>query len=107
MRREKLARVIDHTLLSPGATRQEVEDHCREALEHGFRAVCLFPAHLKLASEVLQGSGVILSGVVAFPHGASTLLAQVFEGLEAHRLGATELDIVLDLSAIATGDRGR
>jgi len=82
-----------------------VERHCREAREHGFRSVCLFPAHVGIARGILEGSGVAISGVIAFPHGASTLLGKVFEALEAIKRGAEELDIVLDLSAIAGGDR--
>lgn len=105
MDRREIAARIDHTLLRPGATSAEVEAHCREALEHGFRGVCLLPVHLRRAAEILQGSAVVLCGVVSFPHGGSTLLGKTFEGLEAHRMGAAELDIVLDLSAIASGDR--
>jgi deoxyribose-phosphate aldolase len=84
-----------------------VERHCAEAVEHGFRAVCLYPAHLAAAARALEGSRVLIAGVVAFPHGASTLLGKVFEGLEAYKHGAAELDIVLDLGAIASGDRDR
>jgi deoxyribose-phosphate aldolase len=105
MRREEIAAKIDHTLLRPAATRDDVEKHCREAVEHGFRAVCLLPIHLRQASEILSGTEVIISGVVSFPLGGATLLGKVFEGLEAERLGASELDIVLNLSAIASGSR--
>ena len=107
MTREEIAAVIDHTLLRPAATRADVERHCLEAIERRFRGVCLYPAHLKAAAGILTGTGIVLSGAVAFPHGASTLLGKVFEALEASRLGATELDIVLDLAAIAEGDRSR
>ena len=105
--RAEAAALIDHTLLRPGAAREEIVRHCREAIERGFRAVCLYPAHLAVAAEILSGSRVILAGVVSFPHGASTLLGKIFESLEAWKLGASELDIVLDLSAIASGDRAR
>ena len=100
-----LAALIDHTMLKPGASWIEIERHCREAVENGFRGVCLYPAHLKAASEILSGSGVVLSGVIAFPHGASTLLGKTFEALEAWKHGAEELDIVLNLSAISSGER--
>lgn len=105
MTREDLARLIDHALLKPGATGEETRRHCREALELGFRGVCLHPAQLKPAAEILAGSRLILSCAVSFPHGASTLLSKVFEALEAWKLGAAELDIVLNLSAIAGGLR--
>ncbi len=105
MTRDQLAPLIDHTLLRRAVTRSDVERHCREALEHGFRGVCLYPGHLEAASRILAGSRVILSAVVSFPHGASTLLGKVFEALEAWKRGAADLDIVLCLSAIASGDR--
>lgn len=107
MTREELAARIDHALLRPGVTTSEVRGHCRQAVENRFRAVCLLPVHLKEAAEILSGSGVVLAGVVAFPHGGTTLLGKVFEGLEAVRMGAEELDIVLNLSAVASGARGR
>jgi deoxyribose-phosphate aldolase len=100
-----LAALIDHTLLRAGATQEETRRHCLEALEHGFRAVCLFPSHLETAAETLRGSPVILASVVSYPHGASTLLGKVFEALEAFKLGAGELDIVMNLSAIGSGQR--
>jgi len=102
---KELAALIDHTLLKPAATDEDLARHCREAMEHGFRAVCLFPSQLRAASAILSGSGVVLAGVVAFPHGASTLLSKVFEALEAWKLGASELDVVLNLHAIASGER--
>jgi len=105
MNREELARLIDHTLLKPGARREEVERHCREALEFGFRAVCLYPVHLAIASEILNDSRVILGSVVSFPHGGATLFGKIFEALEAWKRGAAELDVVLNLSAIAEGNR--
>ncbi len=102
---EEIAGRIDHTLLRAGASREEVERHCREAVDLGFRAVCVLPVHLRAAAAVLEGTRVILAGVVAFPHGGSTLLGKVFEALEAVKHGAAEVDVVLNLSAIASGDR--
>lgn len=103
----ELAARIDHTLLRPGATDEDLERHCREAIDLGFRSVCVHPARLARAGAILAGSGVRLCGVVAFPHGGATLLSKVFEALECWKAGATEVDVVLDLSAIASGDRGR
>ncbi len=102
---EEMAGRIDHTLLRAGASREEVEHHCREAVDVGFRAVCLFPVNLRTAAALLEGTRVILAAVVAFPHGGSTLLGKVFEALEAVKHGAAEVDVVLNLSAIASGDR--
>ncbi len=105
MTREEIAARIDHTLLRAGATKEDVERHCREAVELGFRAVCLLPSHLRTAAAILEGTRVILCGVVAFPHGGSTLLGKTFEALEAVKHGAAEVDVVMNLSAIASGDR--
>jgi deoxyribose-phosphate aldolase len=105
MNPKELASRIDHTLLKVGVSQADVEQHCREAIEHGFRSVILHTIHLKTAAKVLEGSGVILGGVVSFPHGATSLLGKVFEALEAWKVGAVELDFVLNLSAIASGDR--
>jgi deoxyribose-phosphate aldolase len=103
--REAIASAIDHTLLRPGATTADIERHCREAVDLGFRGVCLLPVHLRTASRILDGTGVILAAAVAFPHGGSTLLGKVFEALEAVKHGAAEVDVVMNLSAIASGDR--
>ena len=105
MKAADLASRIDHTLLRVEATGADLERHCRQAIDLGFRAVCVHPARLRRAAEILAGSSVRLCGVVAFPHGATTLLSKVFEALEAWKAGASELDVVLDLSAIGSGER--
>jgi len=102
-----LAARIDHTLLRPSATNEDLDRHCREAIELGMRAVCVHPARLARAAGALSGSGVRLCGVVAFPHGGATPLSKVFEALECWKEGAVEVDVVLDLAAIASGDRDR
>lgn len=102
-----LASRIDHTLLKAGAGALDIERHCREAIENRFRGVCVLPGHLPVAAPILEGSGVILSAAIAFPHGASTRLGKIFESLEAWKGGARELDIVIDLSAVADGDPSR
>lgn len=104
---QELAACIDHTLLAPGILITDLRRHCREAVKNRFHAVCLLPAALPEARKLLRGSEVRLCSVVAFPHGGSTPRGKVFEALECREMGAVELDIVADLSAIRNGDYRR
>jgi deoxyribose-phosphate aldolase len=90
-----LAPYLDHTLLAPGATEAEVARCCAEARAHRFAAVCVRAAFAAGVREVLQGSAVRLAVVVDFPGGAGTTAERVAEAIEAHRLGAQELDLVV------------
>jgi deoxyribose-phosphate aldolase len=106
MNRTQLAGLIDQAVLEAGLASGEVERRCREAAKAGLGAVCLHPVQVKLAAGILKGSRTKLCGVIAFPHGATTVLGKVFEALEACKHGAVELDVVLNLSAVASGERG-
>ncbi|MBL8055963.1 MAG: deoxyribose-phosphate aldolase [Anaerolineales bacterium] len=99
-----LARLIDHTLLKPEATPAQIEQLCAEARTHGFAAVCLNPTHVRLAVRLLRGSGVAVCTVVGFPLGADLPQAKAFEAAEVVRLGATEVDMVLNIGALKAGD---
>lgn len=99
-----LASYIDHTLLSPVATEAGVEQLCREALQHRFRAVCVNGCHLEVAREMLQGSGVSLAAVVGFPLGAMATVAKVCEAEACVLSGADELDMVLNLGWLKAGN---
>jgi deoxyribose-phosphate aldolase len=99
-----LASYIDHTLLSPLATETGVEQLCREALQHRFRAVCVNGCHLVAAREMLRGSGVSLAAVVGFPLGAMATEAKVCEAEACLRAGADELDVVLNLGWLKAGN---
>jgi deoxyribose-phosphate aldolase len=99
-----LAAILDSTLLRPDADDGDVADLARHARDAGCAAVCVLPSRLSAVSPLLDGSATAVAAAVAFPLGASTVAAKSFEALEAVRLGAGELDVVCDLSAVRRGD---
>ena len=101
---DELAPCIDHTLLRPEATHAQVEQLCREAREFRFASVCLNPVHVERARALLAGSGVAVCTVVGFPLGATTTEVKVFETSQAIAAGATEIDMVLQVGALKSGD---
>lgn len=92
-----LAQMIDHTLLKPEATQAELSQLCQEAVEYGFRTVCVNSVHLPFVKAKLEGSAVWPIAVVGFPLGAASTAAKAFETAEAVRQGAEEIDTVLNL----------
>jgi len=104
---QRLAATIDHTLLKPEATAADVERLCREAVEYGFACVMLNATNIAFASSVLAGTGMKVASVVGFPLGATTTGAKRCEALEAIRLGASEIDMVMNIGALKSGNRGR
>jgi deoxyribose-phosphate aldolase len=98
-----LAALIDHTLLRPEATDHEVERLCREAIECGFAAVCVNGAWVALASSLVSGSGVTVAAVAGFPLGAASTAAKVCESEDAAGMGASEIDMVINLGALKSG----
>ena len=100
-----VARLIDHTLLRPDATRNDIERFCREAVEHRFAAVCVNPTWLSYCASMLAGSPVALCTVVAFPLGASATEVKAFEARAAIGQGAREIDMVLNIGLLKSGDR--
>ena len=99
-----LARLIDHTLLRPEATREDIERLCREARELGFAAVCVNPVWVERCAERLRGSTVKVCGVVAFPLGAQLSEVKAHEARGAVEQGAEELDMVIHLGALKGAD---
>lgn len=97
---QELARVIDHTLLKADATEEELRKHCSEAVEHGFRTVCVNSCNVRFCSEQLQRSDVVPIAVVGFPLGAALAEAKAFEARLAVRAGASEIDTVLNIGAL-------
>ena len=104
---QRLAAILDHTLLKPESTNAEVERLCREALDYGFACVMLNPTYIALASSFLAGTGVKIGCVVGFPFGANTTNVKRYEALDAIRLGAHEVDMVMNIGALKSGDRVR
>ncbi len=101
---KQLAGCIDHTLLDATATKEQVEQLCREALDFGFHTVCVNGRWVALAAELLAGSKVAVGGVVSLPLGAETTKIKVAQAKEAIFAGADEIDMVADLAAIITGE---
>ncbi len=99
-----LAGFIDHTLLRPDATAADIDRMCAEAIEYGFASVCVNPTWAKRVAEALQGSGVVACCVVGFPLGASTAEIKAMEARRALRDGAREIDMVINVGALKSGD---
>jgi deoxyribose-phosphate aldolase len=102
--RPEVAHLIDHTLLKPEATVQQIAQLCHEALLYNFASVCLNPTHVKLAAQLLKNSDVKVCTVIGFPLGATSTPAKVFETEQALNDGATEIDMVINIGALKGGD---
>ncbi len=103
-RPENIAALIDHTLLKPDATRDQIRAACREALRYGFAAVCVNPAWVPLCADELAGSPVKVATVVGFPLGAAMTEVKMHETEAALRCGAREIDMVLQIGALRSGE---
>ena len=99
-----LAKLIDHTLLKPEATRDEVAKLCEEARAHRFASVCVNTTWVPLCKALLAGTDVMVCAVVGFPLGAMTPTAKAYEAREAMRQGAREIDMVINLGALKSRD---
>jgi len=100
----EVAQMIDHTLLKPDATKQEIETLCREAAEYGFASVCVNPTWVALCASRLRGSHVAVCSVVGFPLGASTPDTKQYEARRAIFDGAREIDMVINVGALKSGE---
>lgn len=102
--RGDLASMIDHTLLKPDATREDLQKVCDEARKWHFATVCVNASNIPLVAKLLAGSGVKPIAVVGFPLGAMTATAKAFEAREAVRNGAREIDMVINIGALKSRD---
>jgi deoxyribose-phosphate aldolase len=102
-----LAQFIDHALLAPTATAEQVVQCCAEADRFGFAAVCVYPVHVSQAVELLYNKRPQVCTVIGFPSGATTSAAKLFEAQEALENGATELDVVINLGWLKAGKTDR
>ena len=100
---QDIAKFIDHTLLKADATFEQITKLCQEAAEHGFASVCVNPCYVKHAAKLLDGSGVAVCTVVGFPLGASSSKTKAREAKQAIRDGATEIDMVINVGALKSG----
>jgi len=101
-----LAKMIDHSLLRPMMTQEDLESGCRVALQYDVASVCIMPYYLKRCAELLAGSAVVPSTTIGFPHGANRTAVKVFEAERALDDGGRELDMVVNVSKVRSGDWG-
>lgn len=99
-----VASLIDHTLLKPDATRAEIDRLCREAAEFGFATVCVNPTWVSVSAALLRASPVAVCSVVGFPLGATTSDVKQYETRRALFDGAREIDMVINIGALKSGD---
>lgn len=99
-----LSNYIDHTILKADASKKQIKTLCEEAIQYNFKAVCLNPTHVELASELLQDSSVEICTVIGFPLGANTSAVKAFETKDAIKNGATEVDMVINIGALKDGN---
>jgi deoxyribose-phosphate aldolase len=97
------AGLIDHTLLKPEASREDIRKLCQEAVRFGFASVCINPWNVPLAAELVRGSKVKVCTVIGFPLGATLSQVKIHEAEEAIKLGAQEVDMVLNIGALKSG----
>ncbi|MGO9009480.1 MAG: deoxyribose-phosphate aldolase [Bryobacteraceae bacterium] len=100
-----IAALIDHTILKPEATRDDIVKICREARKYGFASVCVNPYWVPLVRAELAGSAVKICTVVGFPLGATSTEAKLAETAAAVRAGAEEIDMVINIGALRSGDQ--
>ena len=101
---QPIAKMIDHTLLSPEATRDDIHKLCGEARKHGFASVCVNTTWVGVAKRLLSGTDVMVCAVVGFPLGAMEPNAKAFEARQAVRQGANEIDMVINIGALKSRD---
>ncbi len=99
-----LTNMIDHTLLKPDATQDQIAQLCFEARKHGFASVCVNPTWVQLCAQLLKGSQVKVCTVIGFPLGATAPEVKVFETQNAIDHGATEIDMVANIGALKARD---
>jgi deoxyribose-phosphate aldolase len=98
-----LAQYIEHSMLHPAATVEQVKHYCQMADQWGFPTVCVYPNMVRVAEEILHSSRTAVCAVIGFPSGAHTLETKFFEAQEAVENGAAELDVVISLGALKMG----
>lgn len=104
MKREEIAKIIDHTILKPEASEEKVRQICKEALENNFASVCVNPCYVPLVSTLLKDSQVKVCTVIGFPLGATTSAVKAFEVEDAIKNGAQEVDMVINIAKLKDKD---
>jgi deoxyribose-phosphate aldolase len=104
MKKQELAKLIDHTILKPEATREQIVKLCKEAIENGFASVCINPSNVKICAELLKKSEVKVCTVIGFPLGANITKIKALETEEAIKDGAEEVDMVINVGKLKDKD---
>ena len=104
MQKNELAKMIDHTMLKPDATKASIEKLCKEALDYNFASVCVNPSRVAECYSILKDSEVKVCTVIGFPLGATTTAVKVFETEDAIKNGATEVDMVINIGKLKDKD---
>lgn len=104
LRDKNVAGMIDHTLLKPEATPDEIKTLCKEARDYSFASVCINPCYVSLCSELLRGTNVKVCTVIGFPLGSNTTEVKKYETEEAIRNGANEVDMVINVGQLKQGN---
>jgi len=99
-----IACLIDHSLLRPYATYTDIKRLCEEARQFGFYSVCINPSFIRMAKSLLKGSNVKITTVIGFPLGMTLTETKVYEAMNASLIGVDELDIVVNIGAVKSGD---
>ena len=102
--RDQLAKMIDHSILNPSVTDEDVQQGCQEALKYGFAAVVVNPSHVPIVTRELENSTVKVCSVISFPFGLSSTTSKVHEARTALEQGANEIDMVMNFSALKSGN---
>lgn len=101
---DNLNKYIDHTLLKPSATKDDIKKLCADAAKYDFASVCVNPCYVKLCNELLKGTQVKICTVIGFPLGANTTKTKVYETELAYDDGCDEFDMVINVGALKEGD---
>jgi deoxyribose-phosphate aldolase len=101
---EDIAKMIDHSLLNPSLTDRELEEGCQQGVDYNCATVCIMPYYLHRCAEVLRGSTVRPSTTIGFPHGGHTTAIKLAEAKRALEDGGQELDMVVNISKVLSGD---
>ena len=101
---EQIAKMIDHSLLNPTLTVEDLESGCRLALDYNVASACIMPYYLKRCAEILAGSTVKASTTIGFPHGGHTTAIKVAEAKQLLADGGEELDMIVNISKVLSGD---
>lgn len=101
---KEISKIIDHSLLKPELSEEQVREGCRIAKEYDTATVCVKPSDVIIASEELKGTDVLVSTVIGFPHGSNKTEIKVFESIQGIEDGAVELDMVLNIGRLLSDD---